>query len=368
MTLTRRSAIQLIGGTALAMPFIRRAQAEEGKVHVYNWVDYIGETTLEDFKKAAGTEVVYDTYDSAETVEAKVMAGSTGYDVIDIASVNLPRFIPGGAFEKLDKSKLPNIGNLDPGIMKVLADRDPGNQYAVPYMWGTVGTTYNVDMVKKRLPNADLKSLDTLFKPENISKLADCGINMLESPGDIMPMVLKYLGRDPDSEKQEDYDAVVEVFKPIRQYIKTFDSANYLNALPNTELCVSGTWSGDYATAATRAEEAGVDVKFEYNVPASGSPAWFDVFVIPADAPNKEAAYKFMNYLMDPEVIAKCTNFTNYANANLAAKKFVDAAVLEDPAVYPSDDIKKTLFVPKMLSQKGERLRTRAWNKIKAGS
>ncbi|MGE3876953.1 MAG: extracellular solute-binding protein, partial [Parvibaculaceae bacterium] len=303
-----------------------------------------------------------------ETVEAKVMAGSTGYDLIDIASLNLQRFIEGKAFEKLDKSKLPNLANMDPAIMTILADRDPGNEYAVPYMWGTVGTTYNLDMVKERLPNADLKSLDILFKEENISKLADCGINMLESPADVIPMVLKYLGRDPDSEKQEDYDAVVEAFKPIRQYIKTFDSANYLNALPNKELCVSGTWSGDYATAATRAKEAGIDVKFEYDVPASGSPAWFDVFVIPADAPNKEAAYKFMNYMMDPEVIAKCTNFTNYANANLAAKKFIDKSVLEDPAVYPSDDIMKTLFVPKSLSQKGERMRTRAWNRIKSSS
>jgi putrescine transport system substrate-binding protein len=368
MSVNRRTAIQLFGATALAMPFVRRARAEEGKIHVYNWVDYIGETTLEDFKKATGVEVVYDTYDSAETVEAKVMAGSTGYDVIDIASLNLQRFIQGNAFEKLDRSKLPNLANMDPAIMKVLADRDPGNQYAVPYMWGTVGTTYNLDMVKERLPNADLKSLDTLLKPENISKLADCGINVLESPADVIPMVLKYLGRDPDSEKQEDYDAVVEVFKPIRQYIKTFDSANYLNALPNKELCVSGTWSGDYATAATRAKEAGVEINLAYDVPATGSPAWFDVMVIPADAPNKEAAYKFLNFIMDPEVIAKCTNFTNYANANLAAKKFVDKSVLEDPAVYPSDDIMKTLFVPKSLSQKGERLRTRAWNKIKSGS
>lgn len=368
MSITRRTAIQLISGTIVAAPFVRRAKAESDKVHVYNWVDYIGETTLEDFKKATGIEVVYDTYDSAETVEAKVMAGSTGYDVIDIASTNLPRFIPGGAFEKLDKSKLPNIANLDPEIMKVLADRDPGNEYAVPYMWGTVGTTYNVDMVKERLPNADFTSLDLIFKPENISKLADCGINMLESPGDIMPMVLKYLGRDPDSDKQEDYDAVVEAFKPIRQYIKSFDSANYLNALPNKELCVSGTWSGDYATAATRAKEAGVAINLQYEVPATGSPAWFDVFVIMADAPNKEAAYKFMNFMMDPEVIAKATNFTNYANANVAAKQFVDKSVLEDPAVYPSDDIKKTLFVPKMLSQQGERLRTRAWNRIKSGS
>src|SRR5262245_57312328 len=192
MKLTRRTAIQLVGATSLAMPFVKRAKAEEGKVHVYNWVDYIGETTLEDFKKATGIEVVYDTYDSAEAVEAKVMAGSTGYDVIDIASVNLPRFIEGGAFEKLDKSKLPNLANMDPVIMKVLADRDPGNQYAVPYMWGTVGTTFNVDMVKERLPDADLKSLDILFKPDNISKIADRGITIPGTHADIKPMVVNH--------------------------------------------------------------------------------------------------------------------------------------------------------------------------------
>jgi putrescine transport system substrate-binding protein len=297
-----------------------------------------------------------------------MLAGSTGYDVVFMAGVSLPNFIKANIYHKLDKTKLPGWSNLDPAILKIMETWDPGNEYAAPYMWGSVGLSFNLDMVKERLPNADLKSLDLIFKPDNISKLSDCGINMLESPGDIVPMVLKYLGRDPDSEKQEDYDAVVEAFKPIRQYIKTFDSANYLNALPNKELCVSGTWSGDYATASARAKEAGVDIKFEYTVPASGSPAWFDVLVIPADAPNKEAAYKFMNFMMDPEVVAKCTNFTNYANANLAANKFVDPGVLEDPAVYPSDDIKKLLFVPKMLSQKGERIRTRAWNRIKSGS
>jgi putrescine transport system substrate-binding protein len=367
MKVTRRTALTLTGA-ALAMPYVKPARAEDKVVNVYNWVDYIGETTIEDFTKATGIEVVYDTYDSAETVEAKIMAGSSGYDVIDTSSTNLPRFIPSGVFEKFDKSKLPNWKNLDPAILKVLADRDPGNDYAFPYMWGTTGITVNVDMVKERIPNAPVDSMELLLNPEYMAKLGDCGINILESPGDVIPMTLKYLGKDPNSESPEDLEAVVKAFEPVRQHIKTFDAANYLNALPNKELCVSMTWSGDYATAKTRAKEAGIDLNLAYNVPKSGSGAWFDVMIIPSDAQHKEAAHVFLNYLMDPEVIAKCTNFTNYANANLASRPFVDKAVLEDPAVYPSDDIMKLLWVQATASQDYERLRTEAWSRIKTGS
>jgi putrescine transport system substrate-binding protein len=368
MKITRRSALTLAGSAAaLSMPYIRRVHAEDKVVNVYNWVDYIGETTTQDFTAATGIEVTYDTYDSAETVQAKMMAGSTGYDVIDIASTSLPRFIPSGAFAKLDKGKLPNWKNLDPEILKVLADRDPGNQYAFPYMWGTTGITVNVDMVKERIPDAPLDSMELLLNPDYMSKLADCGVNILESPEDVIPMVLAYLGKDPNSEKLDELEAVVKAMEPTRQYVKTFDAANYLNALPNKELCVSMTWSGDYATAQARAKEAGIDLNLAYNVPKSGSNAWFDVMVIPADAPHPEAAHAFLNYLMDPEVIAKCTNFTNYANANLAANAFVDKAVLSDPAVYPSEEIKKRLWVQETASQDYERLRTEAWSRIKTG-
>lgn len=366
---TRRSALALLSGTAaLAMPFVRRARAEDKVVNVYNWVDYIGETTIEDFQSATGIEVVYDTYDSAETVEAKLMAGSSGYDVVDTASLNLPRFAPSGVFSKLDKSKLPNWKNLDPEILRVLSELDPGNEYALPYMWGTTGITVNVDLVKARIPDAPVDSMELLLNPDYMAKLADCGVNILESPGDVIPMTLKYLGKDPNGESPEDLEEVVKAFAPVRQHIKTFDAANYLNALPNQELCVSMTWSGDYATAKTRAAEAGVELNLVYNVPKSGSAAWFDVFVIPADAPHKEAAHIFLNYLMEPEVIAKCTNFTNYANANLASRPFIDKAVLEDPAVYPSDDVIKLLWTQKTASQDYERLRTEAWSRIKTGS
>jgi putrescine transport system substrate-binding protein len=235
-------------------------------------------------------------------------------------------------------------------------------------MWGTVGFTFNTDMVKERIPNADLTSLDLVFKPENAAKLADCGISILDSQTDMVPILLKYLGKDPDTTNPADYDAVVELFKPVRQYIKTFDNSNYLNAIPNKELCVINNWSGDYATAKTRAEEAGVEINLEYHVPSSGSPAWVDVWCIPADAPHKENAYKFVDFMMDPEVIAKCTNFTNYANANVPASKFVDPAVLADPAVYPDEELKKRLWTPKPLSQELERAMTRAWSTIKTGS
>jgi putrescine transport system substrate-binding protein len=371
MKLTRRQTLTLAAASAstVAMPFVKRARAEDKVVNVYNWVDYIGETTLEDFKSATGIEVTYDTYDSAETVEAKVMAGSSGYDVIDFSSTSLPRFIgENPSFQKLDKSKLPNWKNLDETIMKNLADRDPGNEHAIPYMWGTVGITVNQDMVKERLPNAPVDTMDLIMKPENLEKLADCGVNILESPTDIIPMVLAWLGKDPNSESPEDLEEVVKAFGPIRQHIRTFDAANYLNALPNSELCVSTTWSGDYATAKTRAAEAGLNLNLAYNVPKSGSGLWVDAFVIPIDAPHVEAAHAFLNFMMDPEVAAKCVNYTNYASGVGAARQFIDKAVLEDPAVYPSDDIMKRLWVQKTASQEYERLRTEAWNRIKTGS
>lgn len=368
MNLNRRTLLKM-GAASLAMPYLARRAFAAGDVKVYNWTDYIGETTIADFEKLTGDKVIYDTYDAAETVEAKVMAGSTGYDVIDTSSTDLPRFIPNGAFLPLDKSKLPNWKNLDEKILKIVSDRDPDNKYAVPYMWGTTGIAINVDMVKKALgDDVPVDSMELLLNPKYMSKLAKCGVNVLESPTDVIPMTLAYLGKDPNSENPADYQAVVEAFKPVRKYIKTFDAANYLNALPNKELCVSMSWSGDYATAQQRAKDAGVNINLAYNVPKSGCGAWFDVMVIPADSANPDGAHAFLNFLMDPEVIAKCTNYLNYANANKAAAQFVDKAVLDDPAVYPTPEIMERLWVQATASQKAERARTRAWNKIKTGA
>lgn len=366
INMTRRTALTLIGATALSAPFISRSRAE-GTLNVYNWADYIGETTIDDFQSATGIAVTYDNYSSAEEMQAKMLAGSTGYDVVFMAGMSLPNFLKANIYEKLDKSKLTNWGNLDPDILKIAAGWDPDNDHSVPYMWGSVGMSFNVDMVKERLPDADLQSLDILFKPENASKLADCGISVLDSPTDIMLMVLKYIGKNPDTATEADYREAAELFKPIRQYIKTFDNQNYLNAIPNKELCMINNCSGDYATAQTRAKEAGIDINLAYYVPRTGAPAWVDTMCIPADAASKENAYKFINYMLEPEVAAKCSNFTNYANGNAKSKPFLDPAVAGNPAVYPDAETMSRLYTPQALTEEQERILTRVWTDVKAG-
>jgi putrescine transport system substrate-binding protein len=364
--LSRRSTLGLMAGAALAMPYLSRAHAqEEAVLNVFNWNDYIGETTIEDFQSVTGIQVVYDLFDSTEAMEAKMLASGSDFDVVVQSGATLERFNQAKVYQPLDRSKLTNWGNLDPVSLKTAEGWDPGNVYGAPYMWGTVGMTFNVDMVKERIPNADLTTLDILFKPENAAKLADCGISILESPDDVIPMALAYLGLDPNTTDPKDFDEVVKAFAPIRQYIRAIDSSNYLNAIPNKQLCVINNWAGDYATAAARATEAGIDINLAYHVPKSGSPAWFDLWCIPAGAKHVTNAHKFINYLLEPEVIAKCTNFTHYANANLAANKYVDPAILADPAVYPDDEVKKRLWTQKSVSSDVEKARTRAWNTIK---
>jgi putrescine transport system substrate-binding protein len=364
--LSRRQTLTGLGA-ALALPCIRPSWAQAGTVNIYNWADYIGETTIADFEAATGISAVYDTYSSAEEMQAKMLAGSTGYDVVFTAGMFQPQMIKAGVFQKLDRSRLPGWVNLDPEILRIVDGWDPGSEYSLPYMWGSVGFTFNADMVKERLPEADLQSMDLLFKPENAAKLADCGISVLDSPTDIMLMTLRYLGLDGDTTNIADYDKVIEAFAPIREYILTFDNTNYLNAIPNGELCVINSWSGDYAVARARAVEAGLDLNLAYFVPKTGAPAWLDVMAIPADAPNADNAHAFLNFMLKPEVIASATNHTSYANANLASKPFVDPAILADPAVYPDAEIIKRLWAPKALSEEQDRALTRAWTTIKAG-
>lgn len=359
---------RLAFGAALLMFAGVPAMAQDNVVNVYNWVDYIGENTIAEFEAETGIKVVYDTYDASETEEAKLLAGSSGYDVVLHSGSKIPEFVAAGIFEKIDKSKLPGWEHLDPTILKVLEGWDPGNEYAVPYMWGTTGITYNMDMVKERLgDDAPLGTMDIIMKPEYASKVADCGISVLDSPRDVIPMILSYIGKDPNSEDPADYDAVVEAFMPVREYVKAFDSSNYLNALPNKEVCVVNNWSGDYATASWRAEEAGVEIDLAYYIPESGSPAWFDVWAIPADAPHKENAYKFIDFLLRPKVIADATNFTFYANANKDASEFVDPAILEDPAIYPDEEVQSRLWTNKVIDRTADRARVRAWSRMKTG-
>lgn len=368
MTAIPRTLRRLALGAAV-LPFAAfAAAAQENVVHVYNWVDYIGENTIAEFEAETGIKVVYDTYDASETKEAKLLAGRSGYDVVLHSGSKIPEFVAAGIFETLDKSKLPHWQHLDPEILKVLEGWDPGNNYGVPYMWGTTGITYNMEMVTERLgEDAPLDTLDIIMMPEYAEKVADCGISVLDSPRDVIPMLLSYLGKDPNSSDPADYDALVEAFLPVRQYIKTFDSSNYLNALPNKEVCVVNNWSGDYATAAWRAEEAGIEIELAYFVPQTGSPAWFDVWAIPADAPNKENAYKFIDFLLRPKVIADATNFTYYANANKDAAEFVDPDILEDTAIYPDAELMSRLWTNKVLDRSADRARVRAWSRMKTG-
>ncbi|RWG00861.1 MAG: polyamine ABC transporter substrate-binding protein [Mesorhizobium sp.] len=363
---TRRRLVTMLGGAVLAAPFVRRARAA-GSLNVYNWADYIGETTVADFEKETGIAVTYDNFASVEEMEAKLLAGSSGYDVVLQSGRSVSKMIAAKIYQKFDKPKLSLWSNLDPAVLKICQGWDPGNDYSMPYMWGSVGLAFNVDMVKQRLPNADMQSLDILLKPDNASKLADCGISILDAPDDVLSMVLKYIGRDPDLATEADYRAAAEVLKPVRKYIKAFDNTNTLNALPNKELCVANSWAGDYATAQARAAEAGVKINLAYYVPKTGAPAWVDCWSIPSDAANKDNAYRFLNYLLEPEVIAKCSNFTHYANANSKALPFVDQKITSDPAVYPDKETMSRLYAPHSPTEEQERAYTRVWADVKSG-
>ena len=364
MKLTRRSALAAFGG-ALAMPHVRPSWAQAGTVNIYNWADYIGETVVADFEAETGISVVYDLYASAEEMQAKMLAGSTGYDVVDMAGFSMPQFITANIYQKLDKSRLPNWKNLDPAIIKLVDTFVPSSDYGMPYMWGGVGFTYNVDMIKERIPDADLSSLDIIFLPENAALLADCGISLLDSPTDIGFMVMSWLGIDPSTSGPAEYERLAAAFAPIREHIQTFDNSNYLTAIPNGEVCAVNNWSGDYAVAKARAAEAGIEMNLAYHIPKTGAPMWYDVMCIPADAQNVENAHVFLDYMMRPEVAAACTNTTSYANGNLASRPFIDPAIAADPAVYPDAEGMSHLYVTQPQTEAQERELNRIWTQIK---
>ena len=351
---------------ACASPVHPRA-AEEPVVNMYNWTDYIGPDTLRDFEREYGIRVNYDVYTSSEIVDAKLMAGGSGYDVVIHAATFTRRLFPVGLFLPLDKSKLSNWKHLDPKLMELFAQFDPGLRYSVPYMWGTTGFTYNVDMVKERLPDAPLDSSAFIFKPENAAKLADCGISLLDSPTDVIPTALLYLGYEANSVKPDELQKAGQLLGLIRPYIKYFDSTKLLNDLPNKEVCVAMSWSGDYSIAATRAKEAGIDIHLKYFVPKEGVPFWLDAAYIPADAPHPENAYKFLNFLLRPEVIAAISNYIGYANANRDATPLVNPEFTANPALYPDAETIKRLHSTTVMPPKIERLRSRTWTRVRTG-
>lgn len=361
---TARSLLATVAAFAVAGPGLAFAET----VNIYNWSDYIGETTLEDFTAATGIETNMDLYDGNEVLEAKLLAGNAGYDVVmPTAQPYLARQIQAGVYQKLDKSKIPNLKNLDPALMERVATADPGNEYAVIYQWGTNGLGYNVDMVRERLPDAPLDSWDLLFKPENAEKLADCGISLLDSPVEVLPIALKYLGKDPNSEDPEDLKAAEELVMQIRPYVKYFHSSQYINDLANGDICLALGWSGDVIQAQARAEEAGNGQEIAYVIPKEGTLIWFDTMAIPADAPNPDAAHAFINFILDPEVMAGITNYVAYGNAIPASLPMIDEEIRNDPAIFPSDEVRENLFAMKEASPRYDRERTRTWTRIRTG-
>ena len=351
----------------LAMPS-PPARAGERTVNFYNWSNYVAPGVLEDFTKETGIKVVYDTFDANETLETRLLAGKSGYDVVVPTAYFLQRQITAHVFQRLDKSKLPNLANAWPVVTKQLAVYDPGNQYAANYMWGTTGIGYNVKAVQKILgPDAKIDSWDIIFKPENLAKFKDCGIHMLDSADDIFPAALGYLGLDPNSTKQAHLEKAADLVSKIRPYVRKFHSSEYLSALATGEICLVVGWSGDIMQARSRAAEAKSDVEIGYAIPKEGAQMFFDNLAIPTDANNVTEAYELINYLYRPEIAAKNSNFLSYANGNLASRKLVDPKILNDKNIYPDEATLQKLFVITARDPATQRIINRLWTKVKTG-
>jgi len=352
--------------TVLSVAFMPgMARAEDKQLNIYNWADYIGKNTIAKFELATGIKVVYDTFDADTMLEAKVMAGGSDYDVVTTSTDFFSRQIKAGVYMPLDKKKLPNWKNLDPHILEIEGAFDPGNMHAVPYMHSINGFAYNIDMIKARMPNAPLDSLDMLFKPEIISRFADCGVSFLDSAEDVLQLALNYLHLDPNTTRPEDFKAAERLILTVRPYIRSFDSSEYMNGLANKEVCIAMSFSADYAASRARAKAAGVIVNLAFTVPKEGANETYDALLIPVGAPHLEAAYKFLNFILQPQVIADITNELHYGNDNLAANALVDPRILNDPTIYPTAAIEARLYRTTEVSAATERIRTRTWTRIK---
>jgi spermidine/putrescine-binding protein len=345
---------------------IAQAHADGETVKIYNWSDYIGPTTLADFQKATGIAPTYDVFDSNETLEGKMLTGRSGYDVVVPSNHFLGRQIKAGAFQKLDRSQLPNWKNLDPQLMKQLEANDPGNQYAVPYLWGTNGIGYNVDKVKAVLGVDTIDSWAVLFEPENMKKLQKCGVSYMDSPDEIFPAVLNYMGLSPRSENAKDYDKATAKLKAVRPYITYFHSSKWVSDLANGDICVAFGYSGDVLQAKSRAEEAKNGVNIAYSIPKEGANVWFDMLAIPKDAEHPKEALAFINYLLDPQVIAKVSETVGYANPNPASNVLMGKEITENPSIYPSPEVMSRFYISSELSPATLRLMTRKWTDIKS--
>ena len=336
-------------------------------VNVYNWSDYIDPGVLEDFKSATGIEVRYDVFDSNEVLETKLLTGRSGYDVVVPSAYFLERQIGAGAFRELDRSKLPNLANLDPELQALVAAHDPGNAHSVIYMWGTTGIGYDAARLQAIVPDAPVDSWDLVFDPAVVAKFKDCGVSVLDDPTDMVATVLLWLGKDPNSQSEADLRLAEEKLLAIRPYIRTIHSSQYIEDLANGEICLAVGYSGDILQARDRAEEAGKQADIRYSIPKQGALMWFDMLAIPADAPHPENALAFIDYLMKPEVAAANSNFVYYANANAAATALLDEDLRSDPGIYPPPEVRARLRTNLAKSAEFTRLLNRTWTRFTTG-
>lgn len=341
----------------------------EDVLNIYNWSDYIGEETIANFEKETGIKVNYDVYDSNQVVEAKLLAGNSGYDIVVPTLADAERLIRAKIFQPIDKSKLSNYGNLDPVILQQQAKYDPDNTYAVPYFWGTNGFGYNVAKVQEVLgDDAPVDSWAMIFDPKYAEPLSKCGLSLLDDPGEIVPLVNFYLGNVPDgAPTSESIESAFAELDKVRPHVTYFHSSQYINDLANGNTCISVGWSGDVGMAALRAEEAGNGNEIKYVIPKEGTLIWFDAMMIPEDAPNPELAHKFIDYVLRADVEAEIANYVAYATPNLAAMEMVDEELLNDPGIYPPQEVKERLRSKVEPDSRLLRTRTRMWTKLKTG-
>ena len=360
---------KLLAAALCGLTLAGTAQAADRELKVYNWFDYITPETLTQFKQDSGIKLTYDIFDTNEALEAKLLTGNSGYDLVVPSNVFLAKQVEAGVFQKLDRSKLPNWQHLDPQLMKLIEANDPGNQYAVPYMYGTVLIGFNPDKVKAALgDNAPVDSWDLIFKEDNIAKLKDCGVALLDSPSEILPLALRYLGLPPNSTEPADYAKAEQLLSKIRPHVRYFHSSKYMSDIANGEICVAVGYSGSFSQAANNAKQANNGVTVDMRLPKEGAPIWFDMMAIPKDAKNIDEAHAFINYLLQPQVIAPISDFVGYPNPNKDATALVAESIRNNPNLYPTAEAMQKLYTLEPLPRAAERARTRAWSKIKTGS
>ncbi|GAB4264424.1 MAG: polyamine ABC transporter substrate-binding protein [Pararhodobacter sp.] len=361
--MTKLKLAAALAGLALPAPALA-----EGSLNLYIWSDYITDAAIERFAAEHDVNVTVDVYDSNETLEARMLAGASGYDVVVPTTDFMARQIAAGVYQPLNRELLPNLVNMNPELMARAARFDPGNEHGVIYMWGTTGIGYNIDMIAERLgEDYEVNSWELVFNPEIAARVADCGISFLDAPTEMLPAAMAYLGLNPESRETADLEAAAELLASVREYVRYFHSSQYISDLANGETCVAVGWSGDVFQAAARAEEAGQGVNVWYAIPKEGAMVWFDMLTIPADAPNPENAHAFINFLMEPDVIAEITNYVWYANGNAASVPLVDPEITGDPAIFPDEETMSHLFTAVTTDARTDRVITRLWTRVRTG-